>query len=86
MFYLRSHAEPLEKRPSHVSRRLRQAVPRRRGCAHHLFEKRWPNGFICPNCQSAKAWALDSKTFTYQRNKVTKPVLRFSIGSPVSEP
>jgi len=44
-------------------------------CAHHLFEKRWPNGFICPNCQSAKAWALDSKPFTYQRNNVTKLVV-----------
>ena len=20
-------------------------------CARHLFEKRWPNGFICPKCQ-----------------------------------
>ena len=35
-------------------------------CARHLFEKRWPNGFICPKCQGAKAWALDYKRFTYQ--------------------
>jgi Zn ribbon nucleic-acid-binding protein len=35
-------------------------------CAHHLFEKRWPNGFVCPKCQGAKAWALDSKTFTFE--------------------
>jgi Zn ribbon nucleic-acid-binding protein len=33
-------------------------------CATFLFEKRWPNGFICPKCQSAKAWALDTKPFT----------------------
>jgi hypothetical protein len=35
-------------------------------CARHLFEKRWPNGFICPKCQSVKAWALGSKRFTYE--------------------
>jgi transposase-like protein len=35
-------------------------------CARHLFEKRWPSGFVCPKCQGAKAWALDSKTFTYE--------------------
>jgi transposase-like protein len=35
-------------------------------CARHLFEKRWPNGFVCPKCQTTKAWALDSKPFTYE--------------------
>ena len=35
-------------------------------CARHLFEKRWPNGFVCPKCQSAKAWALEAKPFTYE--------------------
>jgi transposase-like protein len=35
-------------------------------CAGFLFEKRWPNGFVCPICQSPKAWALDSKRFTYE--------------------
>jgi len=35
-------------------------------CARHLFEKRWPNGFVCPKCQGAKAWTLDSKLFTYE--------------------
>ena len=24
------------------------------------------NGFVCPKCQGAKAWALDSKPFTYE--------------------
>jgi Zn ribbon nucleic-acid-binding protein len=35
-------------------------------CARHLFEKRWSNGFVCPKCQGAKAWALDSKPFTFE--------------------
>jgi len=35
-------------------------------CARHLYEKRWPNSFICPKCQGTKAWALDSKPFTYE--------------------
>ncbi len=24
-------------------------------CAHHLYEKRWPKGFICPKCQGLKS-------------------------------
>jgi Zn ribbon nucleic-acid-binding protein len=35
-------------------------------CAKFLFEKRWPNGFVCPKCQGTKAWTLDSKPFTYE--------------------
>ena len=35
-------------------------------CAAHLFEKRWPNGFVCPTCRSQKAWALETKPFTYE--------------------
>jgi transposase len=32
----------------------------------HLYEKRWPNGFICPKCKGGKAWALGSKPFTFE--------------------
>jgi transposase-like protein len=35
-------------------------------CALRLFETRWPNGFVCPKCQGTKAWALDSKPFTFE--------------------
>ena len=35
-------------------------------CAGHLYEKRWPNGFACPQCQGTKAWTLDSKPFTFE--------------------
>lgn len=35
-------------------------------CARFLFERRWPNGFVCPSCKSRKAWALDTKRFTYE--------------------
>ena len=40
--------------------------PDEAACARHLYEKRWPNGFVCPKCQGAKAWALDSKAFTFE--------------------
>jgi transposase-like protein len=33
-------------------------------CARFLFEKRWPNGFSCPACNSRKAWELTTKRFT----------------------
>lgn len=35
-------------------------------CARHLFENRWPTGFVCPKCQGTKAWALETKRFTYE--------------------
>ena len=35
-------------------------------CAQFLFEKRWPTGFICPECKSRKAWELTTKRFTYE--------------------
>jgi hypothetical protein len=58
---IRSHAEPLETRPPDVSRTAFTArFPDDSACARHLYEKRWPNGFVCPKCQGAKAWTLDS--------------------------
>src|SRR5262245_26903204 len=36
------------------------------GCAKYLFERRWPEGFVCPGCGGGRAWALKTKPFTYQ--------------------
>ena len=35
-------------------------------CAKYLFERRWPEGFVCPGCGGGRVWALKSKPFTYQ--------------------
>src|SRR5436190_23481483 len=35
-------------------------------CAEYLFERRWPEGFICPGCGGGRAWLLKTKAFTYE--------------------
>jgi transposase-like protein len=35
-------------------------------CAAHLFARRWPEGFVCPACGSAKGWELHGKRFTWE--------------------
>src|SRR5215218_6515147 len=37
-----------------------------RACADYLFQKRWPNGFVCPECGGAKGWELGIKKFTWE--------------------
>jgi predicted RNA-binding Zn-ribbon protein involved in translation (DUF1610 family) len=35
-------------------------------CAKYLFERRWPDGFVCPGCGGSRAWGLKTKPFTYE--------------------
>ena len=35
-------------------------------CAEYLFERRWPEGFVCPRCSQGRAWLLKTKAFTYE--------------------
>jgi hypothetical protein len=35
-------------------------------CARHLFQTRWPNGFVCPGCGGVKGWELSGKRFTWE--------------------
>jgi len=35
-------------------------------CAQYLFERRWPEGFVCPGCGEGRAWLLKTKAFTYE--------------------
>ena len=35
-------------------------------CAEYLFERRWPEGFVCPGCGDGRAWLLKTKAFTYE--------------------
>src|SRR5246500_2911300 len=37
-----------------------------RACAEYLFERRWPEGFVCPGCSEGRAWLLQTKAFTYE--------------------
>lgn len=35
-------------------------------CARHLAKLRWPDGFVCPECESCKGWELETKRFTWE--------------------
>src|SRR5437868_13280710 len=35
-------------------------------CAEYLFERRWPQGFVCPGCGGGRAWLLKTKAFTHE--------------------
>jgi hypothetical protein len=35
-------------------------------CAEYLFERRWPEGFVCPGYGGGRAWLLKTKAFTYE--------------------
>jgi 2-polyprenyl-3-methyl-5-hydroxy-6-metoxy-1,4-benzoquinol methylase len=35
-------------------------------CAEYLFERRWPEGFVCPGCGEGRAWLRQTKAFTYE--------------------
>jgi predicted RNA-binding Zn-ribbon protein involved in translation (DUF1610 family) len=35
-------------------------------CAEYLFDRRWPDGFVCPGCGDGRAWLLRTKAFTYE--------------------
>src|SRR5438128_11549218 len=35
-------------------------------CVEYLFAARWPAGFVCPGCGNSKAWALQTKAWTWE--------------------
>ena len=35
-------------------------------CATFLFERRWPEGFVCPACDAGRAALLKSRAYTYE--------------------
>ena len=45
---------------------FQSAFPDEASCAAFLFERRWPDGFICPACGAARAAALKSRAYTYE--------------------
>ena len=40
--------------------------PDEASCATFLFERRWPEGFICPACGGRRAALLKSRAHTYE--------------------
>ena len=46
--------------------RLRGDFPDERSCGAYLFERRWPNGFACPNCGFGRYAALKTRAHTYE--------------------
>lgn len=41
--------------------------PDEAACARHLFDLRWPNGFVCPACGGTRGWKLSGdKRFTWE--------------------
>lgn len=42
------------------------AFPDEASCAAFLFERRWPDGFVCPVCGNGRAAALKSRAYTYE--------------------
>ena len=45
---------------------FQSAFPDEASCAAFLFERRWPDGFVCPACGGARAAALKSRAYTYE--------------------
>src|SRR5260370_11712261 len=45
---------------------FQKAFPDEASCAAFLFERRWPNGFVCPACGEVRAAVLKSRAYTYE--------------------
>src|SRR5277367_4962915 len=44
---------------------FQQFFPDEAHCAAFLFERRWPDGFVCPGCGARRAAALRSRAYTF---------------------
>ena len=45
---------------------FQQRFPDEASCARFLFERRWPNGFVCPACAETRGCLLKSRAYTYE--------------------
>ena len=45
---------------------FQEAFPDEATCAAFLFERRWPNGFVCPGCGGGRGAALKCRAYTYE--------------------
>ena len=47
-------------------REFQTSFPDETSCAAFLFERRWPEGFVCPACGDGRAALLRSRAHTYE--------------------
>jgi predicted RNA-binding Zn-ribbon protein involved in translation (DUF1610 family) len=47
-------------------REFQTSFPDEASCAAFLFERRWPQGFVCPACGEGRAAFLRSRAHTYE--------------------
>src|SRR5436189_5876405 len=47
-------------------REFQTNFPDETSCAAFLFERRWPQGFVCPACGAGRAALLRSRVHTYE--------------------
>ena len=45
---------------------FQQRFPDEAACVEYLFKARWPDGFVCPGCGTSRAWALQTKPWTWE--------------------
>jgi predicted RNA-binding Zn-ribbon protein involved in translation (DUF1610 family) len=45
---------------------LQTSFPDETSCAAFLFQRRWPQGFVCPACGGGRAALLKSRAHTYE--------------------
>jgi predicted RNA-binding Zn-ribbon protein involved in translation (DUF1610 family) len=45
---------------------FQRRFPDEASCAHFLFERRWPKGFVCPECGGTRSYLLKSRAYTYE--------------------
>ena len=45
---------------------FQEEFPDEASCAAFLFERRWPDGFVCPVCGNGGAAVLKSRAYTYE--------------------
>jgi predicted RNA-binding Zn-ribbon protein involved in translation (DUF1610 family) len=66
----------------HARTAFMKRFPDDAACAGFLFEKRWPNGFVCPACGGLKAWELTTKRSTYECAACGRHVFRLATMTP----
>jgi ISXO2-like transposase domain/Transposase zinc-ribbon domain len=45
---------------------FQQRFPDEAACVEYLFKARWRDGFVCPGCGTGRAWALQTKPWTWE--------------------
>ncbi len=53
---------------------FQRRFPDDRACAEYLLTVRWPEGFRCPACDHDRAWALETKAWTFGCAKCAKQI------------